>query len=336
MIFSRKVMPSIRGISKSRRMTSGGNFFILSMAMIGSAATVTRNPRFSESTATRTWRTMAESSTTRTFKGPEPPAAGVVRVSVKSWCLSELKSFPVHECPRRLGDAASNHLFRRDGVVATLENTECPGASHGRFWRPEDFRCHKLQFVRHAMQALRMSEKQISIRAQVFSQAIDDFYLRLPFKIDEHVSAENQVKRASNRIRFLCEIEPLKSDHVPKFLYRFDFTLLRSEAFQQELALEFNRNAGDFLDRPDSRRRAGQDLRREVRPKNLELPSSRIRKMRQYRHGQRISVFTSGTSRAPDPNRLASFVGIATLHPFREHAASQALKRGGVAEGIYI
>src|SRR2546428_12365522 len=111
------------------------------------------------------------------------------------------------------------------------------------------------------MQAFRMAEKQISIGGQVFSEAVDYFYLRLPLKIDEHVAAENQVKRASDRIRFLREIEPLKSDDVPKFLYRFDFTLFRSEAFQEELSLIVNRHAGYFLNGPDSRGRASQDLR---------------------------------------------------------------------------
>ncbi len=97
--FSRKVRPSIRGISRSRRMTSGGNFFILSMAMRGSAATLTQKPRFSESTDTSTCRTIAESSTTRTFKTPESPGALAKRVPAKPWRLSVLTSFPIHEAP---------------------------------------------------------------------------------------------------------------------------------------------------------------------------------------------------------------------------------------------
>src|SRR6266849_2068414 len=121
-----------------------------------------------------------------------------------------------------MGDAPSSHSFRRSGCVATLQNAESAAASHGTFWRRENFRCHALQLVRHAMKAFRMAEKQIPIGGQIFSQAVDYFYLHIPLKINEHVTAENQVKWAGNAIRFLCEIEPLESNDVPKFLNRFD------------------------------------------------------------------------------------------------------------------
>ncbi len=105
-----------------------------------------------------------------------------------------------------------------------------------------------------------MAKKQVSMGAQILSEPVDYFYLHLPLKIDEHVTAENQVKRAIDRVRFLYEIQPLKSDDTPEFLYGFDFTPLRTKPFQQELSLIFNRYVGYFLDGPDSRRRAGQAL----------------------------------------------------------------------------
>src|SRR5439155_17022168 len=127
MTFSRNVRPSILGISRSRRMTLGGNFFILSMAMKGSAGTLTENPRYSESTDPSTWRTMAESSTTRTFKTPESPGALAVRVSAKSRCLSELTFFPIHETRRRTATArgiASKPLSRELYDRGAAECTE--------------------------------------------------------------------------------------------------------------------------------------------------------------------------------------------------------------------
>lgn len=116
-----------------------------------------------------------------------------------------------------------------------------------------------------------MAEKKISIGGQVFSEAVDHFYLRLPLKIDENVAAENQVKRTSDRKGFLREIEPLKSDNPSEFVYRFNFALLRAEAFQQELTLELNRNAGDFLNRPDPGRSPGHDLCRNASARSKTL-----------------------------------------------------------------
>src|ERR1700676_3871604 len=92
-----------------------------------------------------------------------------------------------------------------------------------------------------------MAEKQISIRGQEFSEAVNYFDLHFPLKIDENVAAENQVKRARDCIGFLSEIEPLKSNYPAKFLCSFYFALLRPEAFEQELSLIVNRHAGDFL-----------------------------------------------------------------------------------------
>src|SRR6202158_6475582 len=86
------------------------------MAMSGSAATVTRNPRFSESTATRAWRTRAESSTTSTFNGLAGREAGTESVSAESRCLSELTFFPIHETPIRVvsGPGAPTISFSRE------------------------------------------------------------------------------------------------------------------------------------------------------------------------------------------------------------------------------
>jgi hypothetical protein len=67
MIFFRKVMPSMRGISTSSTTTSGQLRFILSSANRGSAATpITSMPGAADRMPERIWRTVAESSTTRT------------------------------------------------------------------------------------------------------------------------------------------------------------------------------------------------------------------------------------------------------------------------------
>jgi hypothetical protein len=59
------------------------------------------------------------------------------------------------------------------------------------FRRPENLRRNGLQLVRYTVQAFRMAEEQVSIRRQIFSQTVDDFYLRFPLKIDQDVAAEN-------------------------------------------------------------------------------------------------------------------------------------------------
>src|ERR1700719_4198836 len=155
-----------------------------------------------------------------------------------------------------------------------------------------------------------MAEKQISIRCQEFSKAVNYFYLHLPLKIDENIAAENQVKRSRDRIGFLSEIEPLKSNDPTKFLSSFYFALLGAEAFEQELPLVVNRHAGDSLGGPGAGRRMGQHLGREIRAENLDVPAGEWRKMRQQRHGKRIGFFASGTCCAPDAQRSAAFAGI--------------------------
>lgn len=60
-------MPSIRGISTSRVMTSGTSSAMRRAATKGSEATpMTSMPGSADSTSTRVWRTLAESSITRT------------------------------------------------------------------------------------------------------------------------------------------------------------------------------------------------------------------------------------------------------------------------------
>src|SRR5262245_21823291 len=68
MILRRKVSPSMRGISRSSRITSGRDRPILSSAMYGSAATVTTSPGSCDRTTVTAWRTTAESSTTKTLR----------------------------------------------------------------------------------------------------------------------------------------------------------------------------------------------------------------------------------------------------------------------------
>ncbi|MNE85969.1 hypothetical protein D3C80_1830250 [compost metagenome] len=68
MIFFRKVMPSMRGISTSSTITSGHSLASLSMAKIGSdAAPMTWMSGVSLRIASNTWRTTAESSTSSTL-----------------------------------------------------------------------------------------------------------------------------------------------------------------------------------------------------------------------------------------------------------------------------
>jgi len=70
MILRRKVMPSMRGISTSRTITSGHCCFMRSMAISGSAAACSTSiPGTAPNRAVRTWRTTAESSTMSSLMG---------------------------------------------------------------------------------------------------------------------------------------------------------------------------------------------------------------------------------------------------------------------------
>src|SRR5882724_4632092 len=107
------------------------------------------------------------------------------------------------------------------------------------------------------MKAFRMAEEQISAGSQIFSKRVDDFYFRLPLKIDQHVAAENQVKWTSDVIRFPSEIEAPKPDDLTEFVRRLDFAFVRTKALEQKPSLIVDRNVGDFLGGPDARGSAG-------------------------------------------------------------------------------
>src|SRR4029077_20827270 len=127
-----------------------------------------------------------------------------------------------------------------------------------------------------------MAEEQISAGGQIFSKRVDNFYFRFPLEINENVAAENQVKRTSDVIRFLSEIEPLKPDHLTEFVRRLDFAFVRAKALEQKSSLIVDRNAGDFLGRPDASGSAGQHFGREIRSENLDVPSRGRREIRQH------------------------------------------------------
>src|SRR5882762_633856 len=118
-------------------------------------------------------------------------------------------------------------------------------------WRDE------LQFIRDPMEAFRVSEKQVSAGGQASSQGIDYFDFCFPLKIDQHVAAENQVKRTRDNIGLASEIETVKPDDLAKFVDRLDFAFLRTEALQKEPSLIFERNALHFLNGPDAGGRFG-------------------------------------------------------------------------------
>src|SRR4029077_13920898 len=258
---SRKVRPSIRGISRSRRMTCGATFFILSMAMSGSAATLTRNPRFSESTDAKTWRTIAESSTTRTFSRAELSGEGAEGVSAKSWRLSERTSLSYLKPRFEYGGGGLQAIHSvTNGLVAAPQNAESTGARARIPRRRENFWRDELQFIGDAMKAFRMAQEQISAGGQMFSKRVDNFYFRFPLEIDENVAAEDQVKRTSDVIRFASKIEPLKPDHLTKFVRRLDFAFVRAKPLEQKPSLIVDRNAGNFLSGPDAGGSTGQDF----------------------------------------------------------------------------
>src|ERR1700676_2164847 len=97
------------------------------------------------------------------------------------------------------------------------------------------------------MQTFRMAEKQISVGSQKPSEAVNHFDFGFPFEIDQNVAAENQIKRAGNRIRLLSQIHALKSDDFPDFVSCFDLSFFRAKTLEHELSLILHRNVRHFL-----------------------------------------------------------------------------------------
>src|SRR5690349_1738094 len=108
-------------------------------------------------------------------------------------------------------------------MIAARQNAQSPTAGRRTPQRREHFRCNELQLVGDAMETLCVAEEQISSGGQMFSERVDNFYFCFPLKIDQHVAAENQIKRTGDGIGFPSEIEPLKPNDVAEFFDRLDF-----------------------------------------------------------------------------------------------------------------
>jgi len=115
-------------------------------------------------------------------------------------------------------------------TATTLENAQSVATGEGRFPWAENFWRNRLELVCHPVQALGMAQEQVPLGSQKAPETVDDLKLCLPFKIDDHIAAENQVKGTANRIRLLIEIHPLKSDDSPKLIDGLDLSFLRAEA----------------------------------------------------------------------------------------------------------
>ena len=99
-----------------------------------------------------------------------------------------------------------------------------------------------MQFVAHAVQAFRVPEKHVPTRRQQLSQTIDHLYFQVPLKIDQHISAEDQVKRTTDGTWLVSEIESLKPEDSSKFFPCFDFSFVRTISFEKEPALILDRD----------------------------------------------------------------------------------------------
>src|SRR5581483_2226339 len=173
MIFLRKVRPSIRGISRSSRITSGRACFILPIAINGSAADETVIPGGAESSADVTWRTTAESSTTRT--------CNCFRLCALRSELLLLFVITLH--PRLL-------CLRRDREIDCRD-----GAAHA---------------VGDSVEAFRVTQQEIPARRQMAQKLIHRPAPGLGVEIDQDVAAEDQIEGAGRRIRFVVEVESLE------------------------------------------------------------------------------------------------------------------------------
>jgi hypothetical protein len=76
---------------------------------------------------------------------------------------------------------------------------------------PVDGGCRMDQGQIHAMEALRMSHKQISPGHEMLRKSINEFFLCWPIKIDERVAAKHDRHRFVYSIFFFEKIKPSES-----------------------------------------------------------------------------------------------------------------------------
>src|SRR6266700_6688237 len=123
--------------------------------------------------------------------------------------------------------------------------------------RAKDFWFDRFQLIRHAVQAFRVAEEQISVGSQVTPQPVDDFQFRFPLKVNDDVAAKDQVERPKDVILLFDQIQPLETHCLAKVVRGFDFSGVGAKTLQEELSLVFDRYPGEFAARPNSLRSLG-------------------------------------------------------------------------------
>src|SRR5258706_622024 len=124
MICFKNVNPSMHGICRSRTMTSGRKRCIFSMAMSGSEATTVCIPCSTERSELMTWRTTAESSTTRTLSS-FPPFAGTAFRFISFHLRVDGghdRAEAIGETARRFGVAQEEEPIVREAIREALED----------------------------------------------------------------------------------------------------------------------------------------------------------------------------------------------------------------------
>src|SRR5262249_26461546 len=97
------------------------------------------------------------------------------------------------------------------------------------------------------------------VRGQTFGQIVHYVPLRIAIKVNQDISAENQVKRHRDRVRSLAQVDPPELDHLLNLTVHLHLTLLAGDTLQHEAIQEFLGNTVCLGDAVDSSTRRCQD-----------------------------------------------------------------------------
>src|SRR5262249_6094345 len=183
----------------------------------------------------------------------------------------------------------------------------------------------RFERVGQADDGLGRAQHEKAVRSHDLGKTLEHVDLGLLVEIDQHVAAEHHVERAELR-EIVQQVERLVLHHraqlgddLPRLADLreiLDQHLNRQPALDLELAVD----AGlGFL----------QDLRREIRPENLDAPADKLAGHFLETDRKRIRLLAGGGSRAPDTD-LA--VACAACEQRRHDGGAEMLERDLVAE----
>src|SRR5712691_9958787 len=157
-----------------------------------------------------------------------------------------------------------------------------------------------LQAGRNSSQVLRVANKEQTRWRKIAEDSADHLYFGLLVKVDQHISAEDEIEGTQDGIGIGVQIDAGESHDPVQLGTDLHHTFVFAPAFEHISAEVFGGDLLRFFDRVNCRSRLFEYTSGNVRCKNFKIPTFALGKMLQQKHGKGIRLLTGGATGTPD------------------------------------